>query len=155
MTSTRPPGCALGWDPLDWHDRPPARATATGAEDDYEVLLYVPLEQTLATAATTGEEIAVVLGDLAASVLDVGAAHERIQRGWDSNRAGMDALLGTSSMLTQPTYCLPLALLRDLDDASHRVVSERPSRAELAGWTDSCGSPRRSRVATPRPGSPS
>lgn len=82
-------------------------------------------------------------------------ADERIQRGWDSNRAGMDALLGTSSMLTEPTYDLPLALLRDLDDASHRDVRGRPSRAELAGWTDSCGSPRRSRVATPRPGSPS
>lgn len=67
----------LTWDPLDWHDWPPARATAIGEGDDYEVLLYVPLEQTIATAAATGEEIAVVLGDLAASVLDVGAAHER------------------------------------------------------------------------------
>lgn len=237
----------LTWDPLDWHDRPPARATATGDGDDCEVVLYVPLEQVLADARELGEEIPAVLGDLAASALGVGAAYElalvagsypqlahegkapgllsqvgalsgldrpevdlvsagwepiglgviqdlvqeafgpvdldrsavqlapvaetiagcpacaggrlgfpaeladaqmamcaphaeragaviedRLQRAWDSNHDGMDAIMGTSDLLTEPTYGLSLALLRGLDDVARRDPFDMLSTAELA-----------------------
>lgn len=235
------------WDPLYWHDRPPARATATGDGDGCEVVLYVPLEEVLETVAATGEDLAVVLGNLAASVLGVGAAYEqalvagvypqlafegkapgllsevgglsgleppalelvsagwqpiglgaiqdlvqeafgpvdldrapvrlapvpgpvagcpacagqrlgfpaeladaqpamcaphaeqaaaiteeRLQRGWESNRDGMDALLGTAALLSEPTFGLPVALLPRLDEIERRDPIERLSRAELA-----------------------
>ena len=234
------------WDPLDWHDRPLARATATGDGDGCEVVLYVALDDLRASAGTS-EDIAVVLGDLAGSVLSVGAAYEqalvagvypqlaydgkapgllsevgrlsgldppalslrsgdwepiglgaiqdlvqeafgpvdldrspvrlapvarsvdgcpgcaerrlgfpgdiadaqaqmcpphaqqaqdvidaRLGRAWDSNRDGMDAILGTSDLLSEPTYGLTLAQLRRLDDVARRDRTQRPSRAELA-----------------------
>lgn len=236
----------LTWDPLDWHDRRPGRATATGDGDACEVVLYLPLEQVLATASA-GEDLAVVVGDFAASVLSVGAAYEqalvagiypqlahegkaagllsevgtlsglqppasrlvsggwepiglgaiqdlvqeafgpvdldrspvrlapaaqpvagcpacagrrfgfpaeladaqpamcaphaeqaaaivdeRLQRGWDSNSDGMDAILGTSELLSEPTYGLSLAQLRHLDEVSRRDPTRRRSRADLA-----------------------
>lgn len=236
----------LTWDPLDWHDRPLARATATGDGDGCEVVLYVALDDALATAGTN-EDIAVVLGDLAGSVLSVGAAYEqalvagvypqlafdgkapgllsevgrlsgldppalslrsgdwepiglgaiqdlvqeafgpvdldrspvrlaavaapvagcpacagerpgfpadladaqeamcpphaqqaqdvidaRMRRAWDSNHDGMDAILGASDLLSEPTYGLTLAQLRRLDDVARRDPTRRPSRAELA-----------------------
>lgn len=43
------------WDPLGWHDRPPGRATATGDGDGCEVVLYLPLDEILATARASGE----------------------------------------------------------------------------------------------------
>lgn len=238
----------LTWDPLRWHDRPPARATATGDGDGCEVVLYLPLEQILRGGRAPGADVAAGLGYFAASVLGVGAryeqalvagaypqlasngdapgllselgtlpgldalavgmasaewqpiglgaihdlvqeafgpvdldrsavrfpaavgrpvvgcpacagealgfpgdlmdaqdamcpphaeqaqaiADERMQRGWKSNRAGMDAILGTSSMLTEPTFGLSLTLLRCLDELhDHRDPLERPSSAEL------------------------
>jgi tetratricopeptide (TPR) repeat protein len=237
----------LTWDPLDWHDQPVARATATGDGDGFEVVLYVPLEQIVQPAAA-GEEIAVVLGDIAASVLSVGAAYEqalvagiypqlaaagdaprllsrtgelsdlpppalalaapdwepiglgaiqdlvqeafgpvdldrspvrlaaaarpvatcpacgdqafgfpadladarpamcrphaaqaqeivdeRLARAADSNRDGMDAILGTSDLLSEPTHGLTLAQLRRLDDVARRRADRVVTRAELAG----------------------
>jgi len=57
---------------------------------------------------------------------------ERLQRAWESNRDGMDAITGTSGLLTEPTFGLSLALLRDLDDIARRDPTERLSSSELA-----------------------
>ena len=38
------------WDPLEWHDRRPARATATGDGDGFEVVLYLALDDVLTEA---------------------------------------------------------------------------------------------------------
>jgi hypothetical protein len=59
-------------------------------------------------------------------------ADERMQRGWESNSDGMDAILGTSSMLGEPTFGLSLELLRRLDDVSRRDPEMRLSKAQLA-----------------------
>jgi hypothetical protein len=235
------------WDPLGWHDRPPARATATGNGDDCEVVLYVPLDDLLDRARASGAGIAAELGSLAASVLAVGAryeqalvagiypqlaytgkapgllsevgqlaalgtpavelrrgewepiglgaiqdlvqetfgpvdfdrapvrlpavsepvddcpacagqrfgfpaelldaqprmcvehaeqaqvvADERTGRGWESNRDGMDAIFGTSSMLFEPTYGLSLALLRRLEAVMDRDFEDGLEPATLA-----------------------
>ncbi len=235
------------WDPLGWNDRPPARATATGDGDGCEVVLYLPLAETLATARTSGERVAGVLGAFAASVLAVGVrfeqalvagaypqlaftgnapsllseveqptglappvvelagegwepiglgaiqdlvqeafgpvdldrspvrleaigepaagcpacagqrlgfpaelldaapamcaphaeqaqaiADERMDRGWASNHDGMDAILGASSMLGEPTFGLSLELLRRLDDIARRDPAGMLANAELA-----------------------
>ena len=66
----------LTWDPLGWHEPSRGRATATGNGDDCEVVLYLPLEQILA-ATDAGEDLAVVVGTFAASVLSVGAWYEQ------------------------------------------------------------------------------
>lgn len=236
----------LTWDPLGWHEPSRGRATATGNGDDCEVVLYLPLEQILATT-DAGEELAVVVGSFAASVLSVGAAYEqalvagvypqlafegkapgllseagtltglappalalasagwepiglgaiqdlvqeefgpvaldrspvrleavddavadcpacagrrfgfpaelsdaqpaictphaeqagavtdeRLQRAWESNRDGMDAISGCSELLTEPTFGLTLALLRRLDEIARRDPAESLSSAELA-----------------------
>ncbi len=237
----------LTWDPLGWHERPPvARATATGDGDGFEAVLYVPLH-CLPQAAATEEEILAVLGDLAGSVLSVGAGYEqalsagaypqlayrgkapgllsrvgtlsdlpapapvlvsgswepiglgaiqdlvqeefgpvdldrspvrlapvdepdagcpacaggqfgfpaeladaqqtmcpahdeqaatltdeRLQRAWDSNHDGMDAILGSSELLGEPMFGLSLALLSRLEDLTRRDPTERLSPAELA-----------------------
>lgn len=233
----------LTWDPLDWHDRPLARATATGDGDGCEVVLYLLLDRVL----EADDGIAVMLGDAAGSVLSVGAAYEqalvagiypqlasegkapgllsevgslsgvgppalelasrgwepiglgaiqdvvqeafgpvdldrspvrlaaaaeavdgcpacagqrfgfpadlddaraamcatherqaqevvdlRLRRAWDSNRDGMDAILGTADLLSGPTYGLTLAQLRRLDELARRDPARRLSRAELA-----------------------
>ena len=44
----------------------------------------------------------------------------------------MDAITGTSELLTEPTFGLSLSLLRGLDDVARRDPTERPSRVELA-----------------------
>ena len=59
-------------------------------------------------------------------------ADERMQRGWASNHDGMDAILGTSSMLAEPTFGLSLELLRRLDGVARRDPTVAPSTAELA-----------------------
>lgn len=59
-------------------------------------------------------------------------ADERMARGWESNRDGMDAILGTSSLLGEPTFGLSLQLLRRLDDIARRDPAIRLSSAELA-----------------------
>ncbi|MGA2929756.1 MAG: SEC-C metal-binding domain-containing protein [Solirubrobacteraceae bacterium] len=45
---------------------------------------------------------------------------ERLRRAPASNRVGWDAIVGASSMLSEPTFGLPLWLLRDLERASDR-----------------------------------
>ncbi len=234
------------WDPLEWHDRRPARATATGDGDSFEVVLYLALDDVLAEMRDSGAAVADVLGGFAASVLDIGvryeqalvagvypqlassgdapgllsevgrqpalkpasvdlessgwepiglgaiqdvvqaafgpvdldrspvrlaavdepdadcpacggssfgfpaevsdaaarmcAAHveradalidERMQRGWESNEEGMDAILGASSMLSEPTCGLSLKLLRELDDVTGRDPTSRLTASEL------------------------
>lgn len=57
---------------------------------------------------------------------------DRLQRAWDSNPDGMDAIMGTSDLLTEPTYGLSLALLRALDDVARRDPFGALSAAELA-----------------------
>lgn len=233
------------WDPLEWHDRRPARATATGDGDGFEVVLYLALDDVLTEARE--RSIANVLGGFAASVLAVGARYElalvagvyaqlahngtapgllsevgqlpapepssvvvqsagwepiglaaiqdvvqeafgpveldrspvrlpavdepgpdcpacrgtrfgfpaeiadamggmcvahaelaadlvdeRMQRGWESNAEGMDAILGASSMLSEPTCGLSLGLLRELDDLAGRDPTVGLSEQELA-----------------------
>ncbi len=234
------------WDALEWHGRRPARATATGDGDGFEVVLYLKLDDVLWETRESGAGIADVLGGYAASVLDVGARHEqalvagvypqiafagtapgllseagrlpalkpasvglrssgwepiglgaiqdvvqeafgpvdldrspvrlapvdapdpdcpacsgarfgfpaeiseataqmcaahveradtlidgRMQRGWHSNKEGMDAILGASSMLGEPTCGLSLKLLLELDDITGRDPTIGLSAVEL------------------------
>jgi len=68
----------LTWDPLEWvGDRGPGWATSTGDGDSCEVVLYLPLAETLGRGEEAGETIAAVLGAFAASVLAVGARYEQ------------------------------------------------------------------------------
>ncbi len=55
----------------------------------------------------------------------------RMQRGWRSNEDGMDAILGASSQLGEPTCGLSLELLRGLDDVAGRDPAIRLSAHEL------------------------
>jgi len=102
----------LTWDPLYWHDRPPGRATATGDGDGCEAVLYLPLERVLEMVAT-GEDLAVVVGNLAASVLSVGAAHEQAlvagvypQLAFEGKVAGLLSEVGMLSGLEPPALGL-------------------------------------------------
>ena len=66
-------------DPLGWEgDRGFAWATATGAADSCEVVLYVMLDDAMRDTREHGESIASVLGSLASSVLAVGGAHHEL-----------------------------------------------------------------------------
>jgi len=68
----------LTWDPLEWvGDRGPGWATASGDGDSYEVVLYLPLAETLRRAEEGEVTTAAVLGAFAASVLAVGARYEQ------------------------------------------------------------------------------
>jgi FAD/FMN-containing dehydrogenase len=69
----------LTWDPFWWmRDRGWAWATATGDGDAYEVVLYVTLHDALRRAAETARTLADMVGELAGSVLAVGARHEQL-----------------------------------------------------------------------------
>ena len=69
----------LTWDPFWWmRDRAWAWATATGDGDTYEVVLYLTLHDAVRRARETARTLADVLGDLAGSVLSVGARHEQL-----------------------------------------------------------------------------
>ena len=69
----------LTWDPFWWmRDRGWAWATATGDGDTYEVVLYLTLHDAVRRARETARTLADVLGDLAGSVLTVGAGHEQL-----------------------------------------------------------------------------
>jgi hypothetical protein len=69
----------LTWDPFGWmRDRGAAWATATGDGDSYEVVLYLTLHDAERRARETGRTLADVIGELAGSVLAVGAAHEEL-----------------------------------------------------------------------------
>ena len=63
---------------------------------------------------------------------------ERLERAPRSNREGWDAIVGASSMLSEPTFGLPLWLLGGLEKVSHRdqrtprSVVELRADAELA-----------------------
>lgn len=68
----------LTWDPLEWvEDRGAGWATATGDGDSFEVVLYLPLVETLEQVERGEGTTAAVLGKLAGSVLAVGARHEQ------------------------------------------------------------------------------
>jgi hypothetical protein len=56
---------------------------------------------------------------------------ERLARAPESNRDGWDAIVGASSMLSEPTFGLPLWLLRGLEKASDRDHRTPPSGAQL------------------------
>jgi hypothetical protein len=56
---------------------------------------------------------------------------ERLERAPASNRDGWDAIVGGSSMLSEPTFGLPLWLLRGLENASDRDRRTSPSEAQL------------------------
>jgi tetratricopeptide (TPR) repeat protein len=56
---------------------------------------------------------------------------ERLERAQRSNREGWDAIVGGSSMLSEPTYGLPLWLLRELQQATDRDQTTPRSEAEL------------------------
>jgi len=69
----------LTWEPFGWmRDRDTAWATATGDGDSYEVVLYLMLHDAVRRARDTARTIAAVIGELAGSVLAVGAAHEEL-----------------------------------------------------------------------------
>jgi hypothetical protein len=69
----------LTWDPFGWmRDRGVAWATATGDGDSYEVVLYLMFHDAARRARDTARTIADVIGELAGSVLAVGAAHEEL-----------------------------------------------------------------------------
>jgi len=68
----------LTWDPLEWvGDRGPGWATSTGDGDSCEVVLYLPLAETLRRGEEAEETIVAVLGAFAGSVLAVGARYEQ------------------------------------------------------------------------------
>ncbi len=56
---------------------------------------------------------------------------ERLERAPRSNREGWDAIVGASSMLSQPTFGLPLWLLGGLERVADRRWRETPSASEL------------------------
>ena len=56
---------------------------------------------------------------------------ERLERAPASNREGWDAIVGGSSMLSAPTFGLPLWLLRELERAAGRDRSASRSEAQL------------------------
>jgi hypothetical protein len=56
---------------------------------------------------------------------------ERLERAPQSNREGWDAIVGGSSMLSAPTFELPLWLLRELEEAADRDRTRPRSDAEL------------------------
>src|ERR1035441_10906961 len=56
---------------------------------------------------------------------------ERLERAPASNREGWDAIVGGSSMLSEPTFGLPLWLLGELERAGHRDQTTPRSEAEL------------------------
>ena len=67
------------WDPFWWmRDRGWAWATATGDGDTYEVVLYLTLHDAVRRARETARTLADVVGELAGSVLAVGARHEQL-----------------------------------------------------------------------------
>ena len=69
----------LTWDPFWWMaDRGWAWATATGDGDSCEVVLYVALHDLLRLSGETARMLADVVGELAGSVLVVGARHEQL-----------------------------------------------------------------------------
>ena len=69
----------LTWDPFWWmRDRGWAWATATGDGDTYEVVLYLTLHDAVRRARETARTLADVVGELAGSVLAVGATHEEL-----------------------------------------------------------------------------
>jgi len=69
----------LTWDPLGWlEDRPLGSATATGDGDQYEVVLYLPLQVVLRHARMLEATVAESLALWAESVVAVGAAHEAL-----------------------------------------------------------------------------
>ena len=68
----------LTWDPLEWvGERGPGWATASGDGDSCEVVLYLPLAETLRGAEEGEETVAAVLGAFAWSVLAVGVRYEQ------------------------------------------------------------------------------
>ena len=56
---------------------------------------------------------------------------ERLERAPHSNREGWDAIVGGSSMLSEPTFGLPLWLLRELERAADRDQTAPCSEVEL------------------------
>jgi len=56
---------------------------------------------------------------------------ERLERAPASNRDGWDAIVGGSSMLSEPTFGLPLWLLRELGNAADRDPRTSASEAQL------------------------
>lgn len=58
---------------------------------------------------------------------------ERLERAPESNSEGWDAIVGASSLLAEPTFGLPLAVLRRLDEVSRRDPGTRLSADELRG----------------------
>jgi len=69
----------LTWDPFWWmRDRGWAWATATGDGDAFEVVLYLTVHDALVRVRETARALADVVGELAGSVLVVGARHEEL-----------------------------------------------------------------------------
>ena len=91
----------LNWDPLGEHPHPP-RATATGDGDNFELVVYVPLEM----AHDTG-----LLGDLCRSVVEVGVGQERLlcsgayaQLAHAGTAPGLLSATGALSALGEPAF---------------------------------------------------
>jgi hypothetical protein len=99
------------WDPLEWHDRRPARATATGDGDGFEVVLYLGLDDVTSEARESGSDIASVVGGYAASVLDVGVRYEQAlvagvypQLASGGNAPGLLSEVGRSPLPDPPAF---------------------------------------------------
>ncbi|MCA1677689.1 MAG: SEC-C domain-containing protein [Actinobacteria bacterium] len=58
-------------------------------------------------------------------------SHERLARAEKSNPEGWEAIARASSLLGEPTFGLPLALLRRLDEVGERYPRARSSTSEL------------------------
>lgn len=58
-------------------------------------------------------------------------SQERLARAQESNPEGWEAIARASSLLGEPTFGLPLGLLRRLDELTDRSARARPSPSEL------------------------
>ncbi len=103
------------WDPLGgMRDRGMAWATASGDGDSFEVVLYATLEDAVRQARERGQSPVDVIGELAGSVVAVGAAHQELlvsgaypQLSFAGEVAGLLSAVGSAARL--PAFELELA----------------------------------------------
>ena len=143
----------LTWDPFGWmRDRGTAWATATGDGDSHEVVLYLTLHDAVRRAHETATTLADVIGELAGSVLAVGATHEELlvsgaypQLAFAGEVPGLLSELGSAHRLPAPEIELaasgwePIGLgaIQDLAQERYGPVDLDRSQVRLDPATES------------------
>jgi hypothetical protein len=133
-------------------DRGTAWATATGDGDSYEVVLYLTLHDAVRRAHETATTLAGVIGELAGSVLAVGATHEELlvsgaypQLAFAGEAPGLLSELGSAHRLPAPEIALaasgwePIGLgaIQDLAQERYGPVDLDRSQVRLDPATES------------------